>query len=291
MNCPNCGRSNPADNVYCSKCGLRLPNAAARGAGITYRRTEQTEPRGGGGQGMLAFGAVLLAGLLFAVGAITLLVSAPPAASPTAVANASVENSLPIFVQPTPTPTVPPSPTPVPSFSASPSLLPSGLESPTPIVPTPTPTTSQATPTPTPTPTRTPTAPPSPTPTLAPANCAQADGSNMRTIFLGFGNDESRIVPRAWCIRTVTIRPFLEFGKSRLLVDGRRLAAYTCSPGTCQLENRQDYSPPRLVTEGSTLQYRFTCADNPFTPEVDECNDGLEGGATIQIDYEPLPGP
>ncbi len=72
--------------------------------------------------------------------------------------------------------------------------------------------------------------------------------------------------------------------------DGRRIAAYTCAPGTCQLEDRQDYDPPRLVAEGSTLAYRFTCMGNPDTPE-DECNDELEGGATIEINYEFLPGP
>jgi len=114
----------------------------------------------------------------------------------------------------------------------------------------------------------------------------------MKTFFLGFGNDESRgPIPRDWCIHRITIRPFQEFGKTRLVDDGRRIAAYTCSPGSCQLQDQQTYAPPRVVEEGSTLAYRFDCADNPFTPEVDECNDGLEGGATIQIDYEPLPGP
>ncbi len=114
----------------------------------------------------------------------------------------------------------------------------------------------------------------------------------MKTIFLGYGNDASRgPLPGAWCIHTVTIRPFQEFGKTRLLDDGRRIAAYTCSPGTCQLQDRATHAPPLLVMQGSTLSYAFTCSDNPETPEVDECNDGLEGGATIQIDYEPVPGP
>lgn len=88
----------------------------------------------------------------------------------------------------------------------------------------------------------------------------------------------------------MTIRPFLEFGKTRLLDDGQRIAAYTCSPATCQLEDTETHSPPLLVAAGSTLSYAFTCADNPETPEVDECNDGIEGGATIQIYYEPVRG-
>jgi hypothetical protein len=75
-----------------------------------------------------------------------------------------------------------------------------------------------------------------------------------------------------------------------LLANDRRVAVYRCEPGTCQVEYVKNFSPPRLVPEGSTLTYRFTCMDNPETIEVDECNDGIEGGATIQIDYEPVPG-
>ena len=116
----------------------------------------------------------------------------------------------------------------------------------------------------------------------------------MKTIFLGYGNDESRgPIPRDWCIHRVTIRPIQElgnFGKARLVDDGRRIAAYTCAPGTCQLQDQQTYAPPRLVAEGSTLAYRFTCSNNTATPE-DECTDEFPNGATIEIEYEPLPAP
>ena len=92
MNCPNCGTRNSKSSAYCAKCGFRLPTAAGRGAGVAYRRADTAEPHGGGGTGLLAFGAVLLAGMLFAVGAVALFLSAPPAPSGTPIlgADASV---------------------------------------------------------------------------------------------------------------------------------------------------------------------------------------------------------
>ena len=270
------------------KCGFRLPTAAARGAGVAYRRAEQTEPHGGGGQGLLAFGAVLLAGMLFAVGAVALFLSAPtPSATPTAVANVSPEVTLPIFVQPTATPS--PEPTLTIAPSAFGSLLPS-VPIETPIVgPTPTPTFVVPTPT-----------PPGPTPTAQPTpqSCASADGSNMKTITIGIGNDPSRITPRAWCIHQVVIRPFIasdpenpatgEPGRTRLLENGDRIAATTCAPEGCN-DFTKPFLPPHFTPAGANLVYEFTCMDNPGTLE-DECTDGVAGGATIEIQYEPVPG-
>lgn len=278
-----------------------MPDAPVRGSGITYRKAEQAEPHGGGGQGLLAFAAVLIAGMLFIGGALAIFLSAPRAtATPTRVAGGeSPDSTLPVFVQPTPTPSPFPSPSPLPTFllsptpglspgltpDLSPSIPPSFLPTPTvPIVPTPTPTT-------TPTPTNTPTPTPTATPTATPVNCAQATGANTQSAFLGIGNDQSRgPLARAWCIHNVIIRPYLEFGTTRLLGDGEKIAGYTCSPGTCELEHPRPYSPPRLVPAGTTLTYQFTCADNPATVDVDECNDGIEGGATIEIRYEVVPG-
>jgi len=306
LNCPNCGRSNTADAAYCFKCGFRLPTAAARGAGVAYRRAEQAEPHGGGGQGLLAFGAVLLAGMLFAVGAVALFLSAPTSsASPTSVSNVTPEATLPIFVQPTASPSPEPSPTLAPSVFGSPSLLPSvvpslPIETPI-IVPTPTPTPTRTFVLPTPTPPRaTPTPPrPTPTPGATPPNCAAADGSNMKTITLGFGNPPAAVNPKAWCIHQVIIRPFIasdpnnpatgEPGRTRLLESGRRLMATTCAPESCN-DFVKSYPEPHFTPAGSTLEYQFTCQDNPNTPETDECTDADAGGATIEIQYEPLPG-
>lgn len=84
-------------------------------------------------------------------------------------------------------------------------------------------------------------------------------------------------------------RPYLgEPGRTRLLQDGRRIAADTCAAAECDPEVPQAFSPPHLTPAGSTLTWEFTCRDNPGTP-VDECNDGVNGGSTIQIDYEPVP--
>lgn len=277
---------------------MRLPNAAARGTGITYKRTENAEPHGGGGQGLLAFGAVLLAGLLFVVGAVAILVSAPPAASPTAVANVSPENSLPIFVQPTATPTVPPTPTEIPSFlgSPSPSLLPSGLESPTPIVPTPTPTTPQVTPTPTPTPTRTPTPTPTaePTPRPTPANCDLATGTPQKVVVLSSQND-ARSVPagKVWCLTGVSIEPGANYGPVRLFVGNRILAEANCQPGTCNPAYATVWSPDEIVIrEGRILGDFFVCDADLATEGIQECaGAGVPEGAFIRVGVEVFPAP
>lgn len=300
VTCPNCGRRNSADNAYCANCGLRLPTAAARGAGIAYRRAEQAEPHGGGGQGLLAFGAVLLAGLLFAVGAVALVMSPTADASrtPLLVGAASPTSSLAVFEQETPSPSPSPPLTPPPSFQ---------LFTPAPSVSITAPSFSpQSTPTPTevatprPTPTRRPTDTPPPTepPTPTPVNCAAADRSDTRTVFLGYGNPQSTgEISRAWCIHRVIIRPYIEGadtpsngwpGRTLLLESGDRVAAHTCSPTDCSDETFP-FNPPHLTPAGSTLTYQFRCSDNPGTPE-DECVEPIPGGATIEIQYETVRG-
>jgi hypothetical protein len=290
VTCPNCGRRNSAENAYCANCGLRLPTAAARGTGVAYRRAEQAEPHGGGGQGLLAFGAVLLAGLLFAVGAVALLMS-PSAASRTPQLGAVVSptSSLAVFEQETPTPSPAPSVTPLPSYivlTPTPGLsftVPSFSAQPT---PTPVQETPRPTPPRTPRPTPTETATPQPTP----VNCAAANGSNVRSEFLGFGNPQSvGPIPRAWCIHRVIFRPYLnQSGETRLLENDERLAGDSCLAEECDPEKTKAFSPPHLTPAGSTLTYEFTCVDNPGTPN-NEC-DPVVGGSTIEIQYEVVRG-
>jgi hypothetical protein len=240
---------------------------------------------------------VLLAGLLFAGGALALFLSAPagPTATPTFVANASPVSSLPIFIQPTPTPSPTPVPTPFPSGSPldTPFASPSGLiETPPPsfIVPTPTPSvlpTPTRTPKPpTPTPSATPTVRPSPTP----FDCAAAPGTDMKETVLGYGNPTSKgPLSRTWCVSRITISPWVGYGTTRLLRDGNQVVAFTCAPQTaCQPQVTQDltvYVPPRRVKEGSTLTYVFECIDDT-TVDGNQCTDDVEDGATIKIDYE-----
>ncbi len=287
VTCPNCGTRNPTDNAYCSKCGFRLPTAAARGAGVAYRRAEQTEPHGGGGQGLLAFGAVLLAGLLFAIGAVALFVSSPPAASPTPprVADATPTSSLDIFVQPTPTPTVPPTPTLLPSFFLS---SPSPLDTPV-VTPIPTPT-LVTTPTPTPTPTKT----PKPTPEPTPANCDLATGTPQRVITLS-SERTARTVPanKVWCLTGVSIEPGPNYGPVRLFTGDRILAEANCQPGACEPAYLTLWSPDEIrIREGRTLGDFFVCDANPETPEIEDCaTAGIPEGAFIRIGVEIFPAP
>lgn len=283
--------------MFCHRCGQRLATGA-RGAGVTYRRS-QVGQSSGGGQSALAIAFVLLAGLLFAGGALAVFVSAPRAAdTPTPLSGALVPtagSTLQIFVQPTPSPSPSPSPflspspllTPLLTFFPSPSLFPSPT-----IAPTASPT-QQPTQRPTPRPTRPPTPTPDPTPDATPVNCAAADGSKMRTVVLGFGNPESTgPISRTWCIHQVIFRPYLnEPGETRLLENDRRIAGDTCAAEECDPEKMKSFSPPHLTPAGSTLTYEFTCVDNKGTPENNECTDPIVGGSTIQIDYEAFKGP
>ena len=148
MICPNCGRRNSAGATFCSRCRQRLPLATKLDG--NHRRTVMVEPRGGGGSGAIVLGVALLAGFLFIGGAAAIYLSNPPSdgGHGTDISFASSTPSLPIFVQPTATP----SPTPTPTFI----LLPSDSPTP-PFTPLPTSTPGPSGP---PTPTPPPTAPP-----------------------------------------------------------------------------------------------------------------------------------
>ena len=179
---------------------------------------------------MVAFGAVLLAGMLFVGGAIALFVAGQPAGTRTpGVAGASGTPTLPPFIQDTPTPTVPGLFTPLPSFvvgtpTLPPLITPLVTLTPSPTIgpatatptgtatatatPTPTPTGQQ--PTPTPTPTRTP-RPPTPTPTVAPTpnpiTCDNAEGDPRSTKTLNTANPSTNVPDsRFWCLTGVRNR-------------------------------------------------------------------------------------
>jgi len=237
--------------------------------------------------------------MLFAVGAVALFLSAPsaPVVTPGQIADASPTSTLPAFIQDTPTPAPPATPTPVPSFFFTPTPL-LTLPIDTPLL-SPTPTFPFITPTPTVPPSRTP-RPPTPTPTATPTStpqpaCATASGGETKSIIIGFGNPETHgPLNKTWCIHTVIFRPYgpsyPEPGTTRLLVDGRKIATDHCTAEECNPEQARTFALPRTAPTGSTLQYQFTCEDNPGTPDVNECTDDSVGGSTIEIQYTVLPG-
>lgn len=274
---------------------MRMPDAPVRGSGITYRKAEQAEPHGGGGQGLLAFAAVLIAGMLFIGGALAIFLSAPRAtATPTRVASGeSPDSTLPVFVQPTPTPSPVPSPSPPPSFllsptpglspGLSPSLPPSFLPTPTmSLVPTPTPTG---------TPTQTPTTPPTPEPT--PSNCSLATGTPLKYVVLN-SKQTTRTIPdnKVWCLDGVRIEPGQNYGNVRLTVGNRVLFEANCVPGSCAPTYDHVWTPEEVVIRaGRTLVEFFTCADDPLTL-INECTDpNAPAGAVITIGVEVFPAP
>lgn len=245
---------------------------------------------------MLAFGAVLLAGLLFAGGALAIFLSAPavPTPSPILGGDASPVSSLPIFIQPTPTPSPTPAPTPFPSGSllATPLATPSGLiESPPPsviILPTPTPS---VLPTPTRTP-RPPTPTPQPTPQPTPINCAPATGTPTKYATLDSQN-MSRTVPeaRGWCLDGVRITPGQNYGHVKLMLGNRVLFEANCEPGSC-VTYEQVWAPDEiLIKPGKILTDMFICDGDLVTPDLQPCTELTPTGATIEIGYETVPAP
>jgi hypothetical protein len=155
--CPNCGRRNSSGATFCSRCRQRLPLASKLDA--NHRRQPIVEPRGGGGSAAIVLGVALLAGFLFIGGAAAIYLSNPPGPGTSDggnIGDATLTPTLPIFIQPTASP----SPTASPTFI----LLPSYTPSPSPSA-TPEPT---RTPKPTRKPTRPPTEPPTPSPSPSP---------------------------------------------------------------------------------------------------------------------------
>jgi hypothetical protein len=267
--CPRCRRQNPADAVFCNRCGVRLLSA-----GVTYRGRDSSSSVGTA-QLLLGLGVLVLAGLVLGGGAIFLLGS--PRATPTHVAVGPTPSDQPTLS--TATPSAAPTPT-LFTLPPTPTLL--ATASPT-VAPTPTPA-----PTPIPTPT------PAPTPAPTPVDCAVASqGTNVKQWQLGLGHDAQKgPLPKTWCIRHVTIGQWSGWGTARLMNKNQVVFQATClPPGPCA-DASQDFVPPYQVNRGRTLSYDFACFDDPATPDpINECTDATPDGAVITIDYEAFVGP
>jgi hypothetical protein len=283
--CPNCGASNSTRATFCRRCHQRLP-VAGLAAGVTYPRRRNVAS-GGGRLPIIA--ALVLAASGIVVGAILVGLSRPSSAPGTFVAGASSTpgSSLPIFVQPTPTPTPPvltsfPSlPTPFPSTivpTDTPLITPGPSDQPTPPPPTPTPIT---TPKPTPRPT------PKPTPTPAPIalTCASATGNPTDSVFVGTGNNDK--TSKGWCLESATFRIVdgSAWGTAHLLLNGKSIADFSCTnpPTPCAGDNPIAISATKLARPGAVLSWSSTgCVDSTGTP----CTDPNQFMATIEVFYE-----
>ena len=267
--CPRCRRQNPADAIFCNRCGVRLLSA-----GVSYRNRGASNAVGMG-QIALGLGVLILAGLVLGGGAVVFLGGQRPTPSRLAVLPSTT--GLPTFVQPTATPA------PSPTF-----VLPT-------LIPTPAPSATVA---PTIAPTTQPTATPEPVPEATPVDCAVAStGSNVRTLVLGYGNSTSRgPIGKVWCIRDVTFHPVFNpgtttgYGTARLMRGNKEIESYTCTTSTCG-DGTFSYVPPKRVPVGSTLSYQFTCQDSDDTIGIDDCADTIDDGMTIIIHYEAFASP
>lgn len=254
--------ANPADAIFCNRCGVRLLNA-----GVTYRDRDSSSSVGMG-QLLLGLGVLVLAGLVLGGGAIVLLGNSPRA-TPTHVAGG-----------------------PTPSDQATlATSTPSGAATPTLFTLPPTPT-LLATATPTVEPTVTPSPTPSPTAMPTPVDCAVASqGTNVKQWFLGRGHDTQKgPLPKTWCVRHVTIDQWSGWGTVALMNKNQTVYSATCLPTSCSPAS-QDFVPPHQVNSGKTLSYKYSCFDDPATADVNECADLSVVGAVITIDYEAFVGP
>jgi hypothetical protein len=263
--CPRCRRQNPADAVFCNRCGVRLLHEGV------YFRNRDAASAVGMPQLLLGLGVLVLAGLVLGGGAIVLLGSSGPRATPTNIAAGPTGTPLLTSSAPTPSaafsPTLPPTPT----------LIATGSP---PIVPTPTPS-------PAPSPT------PLPTPTPTPIDCALASqGINVKQFQLGLGHATDKALSKVWCIRNVTIDQWVQWGTAKLFSKNQLVYQATCLPSGCPLPASQAFVPPYQANPGRTLRYEFTCFDDTIaTPDVDDCTDAMQQGAVITIDYEPFAAP
>lgn len=272
--CPRCRRQNPADAVFCNRCGVRLLNAGV------YYRNRDTSSSVGMGQLLLGLGVLVLAGLVLGGGAI-LLLGSTPRPTPTHVAGGPTGSIGPTSSTASPSP----SPAPTPTL----------LVTPSPSFPFSFPPTLPPTPTPSPGPTLPPSPTPVPTPSPTPVDCAVAStGTDVKELVLSAANP-SRTLGKVWCIRDVTFHPIFDpgvttgYGTARLMRGTKVVAQYTCTTASCG-DGPFMYVPPKRISAGSTLSYQFTCQDSADTVE-DDCADAIADGMTITISYEAIAGP
>jgi hypothetical protein len=269
--CPRCRRQNPADAIFCNRCGVRLLSA-----GVSYRNRSQNRAVGMS-QIVLGIGVLILAGLVLGGGAVVFLGGQRPTPSRVSTLPSTSPSGLPTFVQTTATPLASASPTFV-----LPTLIPTA---------TPLPTATVA-------PTVPPTATPAPTPAPTPIDCAVAStGTAVKEAVIGYGNKNTRgPIGKVWCVRDVTVHPLWSsgvssYGRAWLQRDDKIFGGvdYTCSSASCG-DAPFSYNPPRRLPVGTTLRYFFLCQDSGETPQ-DDCTDGTPDGMTIIIHYEAFEAP
>ena len=265
--CPRCRRQNPADSIFCNRCGVRLLSS-----GVYYRNRE-TSSAVGVPQLLLGLAVLILAGLVIGGGAIVLLGNSRPRPTPTNIA--VVPTGTPLTTSgPTASvavsPTLPPTPTLI--ATGSPTFLPTFTPSPSP-APTPTPV---------------------PTPAPTPVDCSVASqGANVKHFQLGLGHATTKPLPKTWCIRHVTIDQWVQWGTAKLFNKNQLVYEATCRPEGCPTGS-MDFVPPYQANQDRTLRYVFDCYDDPLTgpdPLLNECTDATQEGAVITIDYEAFAAP
>ena len=288
MICPNCGASNSARATFCRRCHQRLP-VAGLAAGVTYPRRRNVAS-GGGRLPIIAALLLALAGLV--VGALLVGLAGKPGPTFVAGASSTPVSSLPIFVPETPTPG-PATPTPPQSFPPLPTPTPSALPTDSGLFTPPPSETPTATPTQTPTatPTKKPTPPPTPTPTPTPQlTCVNATGNPTNNLTVGFGNKPSR-VSKGWCLdyvifHVVIVPPGSTYGNSRLQLNGKTIASFTCAQSASPCQNDvQVQLNNKFAKVGATLAYDSTCVGDTADPTGTCANPGYNATATFY--YEP----
>lgn len=220
---------------------------------------------------LLGLGVLVLAGLVLGGGAIVLLGSSGPRATPTNIAAGPTGTPLLTSSAPPPSASLPP------TLAPTPTLISTG----SPILPTFTPS-----PSPAPTPT------PVPTPAPTPVDCALASqGAAVKQFQLGLGHAATKALAKVWCIRTVTIDQWVQWGTAQLFNKNQLVYQATCLPDSCPPAS-QPFVPPNQVNQGRTLRYVFTCFDDTsITSPENECADATPDGAVITIDYELFAAP
>jgi hypothetical protein len=265
--CPRCRRQNPADSIFCNRCGVRLLNA-----GVYYNRRDGGS-NVGMGQLLLGLGVLILAGLVLGGGAIVLL-GAKPSATPTHIAAGPTPTGQASNSSPSPSGIPLPTQTLFFTLPPTPTLIATGSPS--------------AQPTITPEPTPLPTATPIPTPAPTPVDCAVASqGTNVRNWQLGLGHDAAKPLGKTWCIRSVAIGGWQGWGTAKLMIKNTVIYQQTClPPGHCS-DSSQDFVPPYQAAKGKLLKYTFEC----FNDILNSCSDATPDGAVITISYEGFEGP
>ena len=282
MICPNCGASNSTRATFCRRCHQRLP-VAGLAAGVTYPRRRNVA--GGGGRlPIIAALALAIAGLI--IGALLFSFVGKPGPTLIAGARSTPVSSLPVFVQPTPTPG-PATPTPFQSFPGL--LTPTPFFSPTdtPLFSPPPSESPTPTPTPTATPTKKPTPPPTPTPTptAVPLTCANVSGTPSKSTFVGTGNNDK--TSNGWCLEKATFR-FVDgsaFGTVNLTVNGKNVASFSCASSTagCPGDNVVPIEPIKFAKPGAVVSWSTSgCEDIAGNP----CTGTEQIMATIEVGFE-----